>query len=117
MARVGRDWLALRSAQAVKARGGPFQLRIEAADAKPNQRCLHSVDDPTSLSDEAVMLAVRLFVREDEGIERSFALRSIAGQKNTRRPSETAEIWAVSQREAAALLNGGRLPSTRFKIE
>src|SRR5215831_15717895 len=35
-----------------------FQLRIEAADAEPNQRCLHSVDDPTSLSDEAVMLAV-----------------------------------------------------------
>src|SRR5271168_2341610 len=56
--RVGRDWLALRRAQAVKARGGPFQLRIEAADAEPNQRCLHSVDDPTSLSDEAVMLAV-----------------------------------------------------------
>src|SRR5260221_4440705 len=56
--RVGRDWLALRRAQAVKARAGPFQLRIEAADAEPNQRCLHSVDDPTSLSDEAVMLAV-----------------------------------------------------------
>src|SRR5260221_3134106 len=55
---VGRDWLALRRVQAVKARGGPFQLRIEAADAEPNQRCLHSVDDPTSLSDEAVMLAV-----------------------------------------------------------
>src|SRR5260370_41694456 len=55
---VGRDWLASRRVQAVKARGGPFQLRIEAADAEPNQRCLHSVDDPTSLSDEAVMLAV-----------------------------------------------------------
>src|SRR5256885_16177041 len=55
---VGRDWLALRRVQAVKARGGPFQLRIEAADAEPNQRCLHSVDDPTSISDEAVMLAV-----------------------------------------------------------
>src|ERR1700704_4725981 len=55
---VGRDWLALRRVQAVKARGGPFQLRIEAADAEPNQRCLHSVDDPASLSDEAVMLAV-----------------------------------------------------------
>src|SRR5678815_29515 len=48
----------LRRVQAVKARAGPFQLRIEAADAEPNQRCLHSVDDPTSLSDEAVMLAV-----------------------------------------------------------
>src|ERR1700716_1558951 len=56
--RVGRDRLALRGAQAVKARGGPLQLRIEAADAEPNQRGLHSVDDPTSLSDEAVMLAV-----------------------------------------------------------
>ena len=33
--RVGRDWLRLRRAQAVKARGGPFQLRIEAADAEP----------------------------------------------------------------------------------
>ena len=30
---VGRDRLALRCTQAVKARGGPFQLRIEAADA------------------------------------------------------------------------------------
>src|SRR4029077_11592753 len=55
---VGGDRLALRRAQVVKARGGPFQLRIEAADAEPNQRCLHSVDDPTSLSDEAVTLAV-----------------------------------------------------------
>ena len=32
---VGRDRLALRRTQAVKARGGPFQLRIEAADAEP----------------------------------------------------------------------------------
>src|SRR6516165_10656428 len=32
--------------------------RIEAADAEPNQRSLHSVVDPTSLSNEAVMLAV-----------------------------------------------------------
>src|SRR6202140_1479086 len=55
---VGRDRLALRRPQAAKARGGPFQLRIEAADAEPNQRCLHSVDDPTSLSDEVVTLAV-----------------------------------------------------------
>src|SRR6187402_3702812 len=55
---VGRDRLALRRTQTVKALGGPFQLGIESADAEPNQRCLHSVDDPTSLSDEAVMLAV-----------------------------------------------------------
>jgi hypothetical protein len=31
---------------------------IEAADAKPNQRCFHSVDDPTLLSDEALALTV-----------------------------------------------------------
>src|SRR5674476_925435 len=56
--RVGRDRLALRCAQAVKASGGPFQLGIEAADAEPNECRLHSVDDPTSLSDEAVTLAI-----------------------------------------------------------
>src|ERR1700746_3235452 len=38
--------------------GGPFRFSMEPADAEPNQRCLHSVDDATSLSDEAVMLAV-----------------------------------------------------------
>src|ERR1700730_7805110 len=56
--RVRRDRLALRCAQTVKAPGGPFQLGIEAADAQPNQRRLHSVDDPTLLSDEALALAV-----------------------------------------------------------
>ena len=56
--RVRRDRLALRRAQTVKAPGGPFQLGIEAADAEPNQRRLHSVDDPTLLSDEALALAV-----------------------------------------------------------
>src|SRR5260221_5223683 len=55
---VGRDWLAFRRVQAGRARGGPFQLRIDAGDAEPTQRCFNSVDDPTSLSDEAVMLAV-----------------------------------------------------------
>src|SRR5882757_7722979 len=55
---VGRDRLTLRRAQTVEALGGPFQLGIEAADAEPNQRRLHSVDDTASLSDEAVTLAV-----------------------------------------------------------
>src|ERR1700674_65298 len=55
---VGRDRLTLRRAQTVKALGGPFQLGIEAADAEPNQRRLHSVDDTASLSDEDVTLAV-----------------------------------------------------------
>src|SRR5208282_6583244 len=56
--RVWRDRLALRRAQIFEAPGGPFQLGIEAADAEPNQRCLHSVDDPTLLADEALALAV-----------------------------------------------------------
>ena len=55
---VGRDRLALRRTQTVKALGGPFQLGIEAADAEPNQCGLHSVDDTASLSDQAVTLAV-----------------------------------------------------------
>jgi hypothetical protein len=44
---VGRDRLAFGGAQAVKAFGGLLQLGIEAADAEPDQRCFHSVDDPT----------------------------------------------------------------------
>src|SRR5262249_49395242 len=56
--RVGWDRLALGCAQAVQAFGGLLQLGIEAADAKPNQRCFHSVDDPTLLSDEALALPV-----------------------------------------------------------
>src|SRR5216684_783563 len=55
---VGRDRLALGGAQALKAFGGLLQLGIEAADAEPDQRCFHSVDDPTLLSDEALVLAV-----------------------------------------------------------
>src|SRR5258708_7357331 len=55
---VGRDRLALGGAQAVKAFGGLLQLGTEAADAEPDQRCFHSVDDPTLLSDEALVLAV-----------------------------------------------------------
>src|SRR5262249_16223948 len=34
---------------------------IEAADAEPDQRCFHSVDDPTLLSDEVLALTVRSF--------------------------------------------------------
>src|SRR6202040_2473257 len=55
---VGRDRLALGGAQAVKAFGGLLQLGIEAADAQPDQRCFHSVDNPSLLSDEALALAV-----------------------------------------------------------
>ena len=54
-----RDRLALRRSQTVKAPDGPFQFGIESADAQPNQRCLHSVDNPTSLADEALALAAR----------------------------------------------------------
>src|SRR5262249_58091975 len=57
--RVRRDRLALRRSQTVKAPGGPFQFGIESADAQPNQRCLHSVDNPTLLADEALALAAR----------------------------------------------------------
>src|SRR6516162_6990211 len=56
--RVGRDRVALGRAQAVKAFGGLLQLGIKAADAEPDQRCFHSVDDPGLLSDEALVLAV-----------------------------------------------------------
>jgi hypothetical protein len=59
--RVGRDRLALGCAQAVKAFDGLLQLGIEAADAEPNQRCFHSVDDPTLLSDKALALTVGSF--------------------------------------------------------
>src|SRR5712664_3560431 len=55
---VGRDRLALGGAQAVKTFGGFLQLGIEAADAEPYQRCFHSVDDPTLLSDKALALTV-----------------------------------------------------------
>src|SRR5262245_2808964 len=57
--RVRRDRLALRRSQTVKAPDGPFQFGIESADAQPNQRCLHSVDNPTLLADEALALAAR----------------------------------------------------------
>ena len=56
--RVGRYWFALGRAQIFKAPGGLLQLRIEAADAKPDQRCFHSVDNPSLLSNEALALAV-----------------------------------------------------------
>src|SRR5439155_8656242 len=56
--RVGRDRLALGCAQIVKAPGGLLQLGIEAADAEPDQRGFHSVDNPSLLSDEALTLAV-----------------------------------------------------------
>ena len=56
--RVWRDRLALRRAQIFEAAGGLFQLGIEAAYAEPDQRRLHSVDDPILLSDEAFALAV-----------------------------------------------------------
>jgi hypothetical protein len=41
------------AAQIFKAPGGLLQLGIEAADAEPDQRCFHSVDNPSLLSDEA----------------------------------------------------------------
>src|SRR5215475_10453770 len=59
--RVWRYWLVLGRAQIFEAPGGLLQLRIEAADAEPNQRCFHSVDDPTLLSNEALALTVGPF--------------------------------------------------------
>src|SRR6266852_3139051 len=56
--RVGRDRLAFGRVQAFKAFGGLLQLGIESTDAEPDQRRLHSIDDPTLLSDEALALAV-----------------------------------------------------------
>ncbi|WP_247406085.1 MULTISPECIES: hypothetical protein, partial [unclassified Bradyrhizobium] len=38
--------------------GSFLQLGIEAANAEPDQRCFHSVDDPTLFSDEALVFAV-----------------------------------------------------------
>src|SRR6202171_3669989 len=56
--RVGRYWLVLGRAQIFKSPGGLLQLGIEGADAEPDQRCFHSVDNPSLLSDEALALAV-----------------------------------------------------------
>ena len=56
--RIRRYWLVLGRAQIVKAPGGPFQLGIEAADAEPDQRCFHSVDDPALLANKVLALAV-----------------------------------------------------------
>src|ERR1700719_1603529 len=56
--RVGRYWLVLGRAQIFKSPGGLLQLGIEPADAEPDQRCFHSVDNPSLLSDEALALAV-----------------------------------------------------------
>jgi hypothetical protein len=55
---IGRYWFLLGRAQIFKARGGLLQLGIEAADAEPAQRCFHSVDNPSLLSDETLALAV-----------------------------------------------------------
>jgi hypothetical protein len=55
---IGRDWFVLGRAQVFKARGGLLQLGIEAADAEPAQRCFHSIDSPSLLSDETLALAV-----------------------------------------------------------
>src|SRR5207244_4351025 len=56
--RVGRYWFALGRAQIFKALGGLLQLGIEAADAEPDQRCFHSVDNPSLLSDKTLALAI-----------------------------------------------------------
>src|SRR6516162_1159583 len=56
--RVGRYWLVLRRAQIFKPPGGLLQLGIEAADTEPDQRCFHSVDNPSLFFDAALTLAV-----------------------------------------------------------
>src|SRR6266511_141018 len=47
-----------RIAASLSCEAPSFRPLTASGNAEPNQRCLHSVDDPTSLSDEAVMLAV-----------------------------------------------------------
>ena len=48
----------LGRAQAVEAFNRLLQLGIEAADAEPRQRRLHSVDDPALLANETFALAL-----------------------------------------------------------
>src|SRR4029453_15965124 len=56
--RIGRNWFVLGRAQICQPPGGLLQLGIEAADAEPDQRCFHSVDNPGLLSDKTLTLAV-----------------------------------------------------------
>src|SRR5258705_11407179 len=55
------DWdrFRPRRAQAIKTFGGLLELGIEPADAEPDQRCPHAIDDPVLLSNKALALAVR----------------------------------------------------------
>src|SRR6516225_323784 len=74
-------------AQAVKARGGPLQLRIEAA-----------VDDPTLLSNEAVMLAVRplgILVLHCRDLD-YLAVITLAAQPAKKRTFEQLGVESVS---------------------
>src|SRR5258706_12383641 len=57
--RVGWARFSLRRAQAIKTFGGLLELGIEPADAEPDQRCPHAIDDPVLLSNKALALAVR----------------------------------------------------------
>jgi hypothetical protein len=40
-----------------RSSGDLEQFRLEAANAKPDQRCLHAVDDPGAFADRAFSLA------------------------------------------------------------
>ena len=62
---------------------------------------------PESMSSNGWPDLVRLIVSEDEGIERSFVLRSRAKKIGGVR-RKLPKFGQISQRKAAALLNGGR---------
>src|SRR5262249_60211943 len=57
--RVRRDRLAPRRSPTVQAPDGPFPFGVVSAEGPPNQRCLHSVDNPTFPADEGLPLAAR----------------------------------------------------------
>jgi len=54
---VRRDRQTLGRSKVVQLLGCPAQLRLEAADAEPDQRRFHPVDDPRPLADQVLPLA------------------------------------------------------------
>src|SRR5207247_11195112 len=55
----GRDWLALGCAQRLEPLLRMSQLRIEAPDPEPDQCCLHTIDEPALLTNQALALPAR----------------------------------------------------------
>src|SRR5437762_8674840 len=56
---VGRDMLALGCAQRLEPLLRMSQLRIEAPDPEPDQCCLHTIDEPALLTNQALALPAR----------------------------------------------------------